>query len=262
MRLNTRQLFLELLPLFEADTVCDVGSMNGSDALAFRQALPRARVLAFEPNPGNLDRMRADARLAAARIEILPSAATNYDGEAPFFLVKANYQAAHDRRGMSSLHERADPALLDSRITVKAVRLDSVLRAAEAGRLALWLDVEGRAFEALEGSRGLLQRVCVIHVEVETRPCIGATQKLYPEVRRMLEDAGMRQLATDCPTSCEQFNAVFVRRRLGARLAWQVTRRTSRLAVRRGVAEVMRRLCPGILRRVLAHRRRDAASLP
>jgi FkbM family methyltransferase len=261
MRLNTRQLFLELLPLFDADTVCDVGSMNGSEALAFRRVLPRARVLAFEPNPGNLERMRADERLSAAGIEILASAATNHDGQAPFYLVGANYQAAHDRRGMSSLHERPDRALLDAEITVNSVRLDSVLGSPHADRLALWLDVEGKAFEALEGAKGLLDRVCAIHVEVETRPCIGANQKLYPEVRRMLEDAGMRLLATDCATDCEQFNALFVRRDLGARLTWQVTRRASRLAVRRGVAAVMRRLCPRLLRRVV-ERRRDAAGLP
>src|SRR5687768_4479305 len=184
MQVNTRELFLELLPLLDADTVCDVGSMNGAEALAFRRALPRARVLAFEPNPANLHRMRADARLATAGIEILAAAATNHDGESPFFLVKANYEAAHDRRGMSSLYERAEPALRDARITVPAARLDSILETAAAGRLALWLDVEGKAFEALEGATGLFGQVRLVHVEVETRPCIAARQKLYPEVRK------------------------------------------------------------------------------
>jgi hypothetical protein len=38
--LNTRLLFLALLRDLDIDVICDVGSMNGSDALAFRRRRP------------------------------------------------------------------------------------------------------------------------------------------------------------------------------------------------------------------------------
>ena len=67
---NTKELFLALLPDLGIDLVCEVGSMNGDDALAFRARLPQTRIIALEPNPSNLQRMRADPRLAAAGIEV------------------------------------------------------------------------------------------------------------------------------------------------------------------------------------------------
>jgi FkbM family methyltransferase len=241
VELNTRLLFLDLLPLCGADIVCDVGSMNGHDALAFRRVLPRARVLAFEPNPHNLMLMRADQRLVDRHIEIMPLAATNYDGEAQFHLVRADYSSAHHRRGMSSLHEREDEALRAGAVTVRAARLDTVLRpGAGPRRVALWLDVEGNAFEALEGAGELLRSVCLLHVEVETRPCIGRGQRLYGDVRRLVTEAGLVEIATDQASSAEQFNALYLRRDAGPALAiaWHLVRRKTR------------RLATGLARRV------------
>ncbi len=251
MVLNTRRLFVDLLPVLDARTVCDVGSMNGADALRFRGALPDARILAFEPNPGNLERMRADSRLAAARIEIVPVAVADFDGEAPFFLVKTDYQAEHDRRGMSSLHERADTALRDSIVTTPVTRLDTALRGSGApGRIALWIDVEGKTYEAIEGASGLFADVCLLHVEVETRPCIGERQRLYPEVNRLLEAAGFVELATDRPANTEQFNALFIRREIATshrrRISWPVGRQR----LRRAVVDVVRAVWPQCVRRL------------
>ena len=84
---NTKELFLALLPDLGIDLVCEVGSMNGDDALAFRARLPQTRIIALEPNPSNLQRMRADPRLAAAGIEVVGAAASNADASAPFFVV-------------------------------------------------------------------------------------------------------------------------------------------------------------------------------
>jgi hypothetical protein len=69
-KVNTRQVFIALLRDLDIDLVCEVGSMNGEDALAFRARLPFARIMALEPNPENLRCMRADPRLATARIDV------------------------------------------------------------------------------------------------------------------------------------------------------------------------------------------------
>ena len=105
MIVSTRRLFCRLLRTFDIATVCDVGSMDGDDALRFRRALPNAAVLALEPNPRNFALMAEDDRLKRAGIRILPVAASDRRSEAPLFVVDADYAPGRDlaRRGMSSL---------------------------------------------------------------------------------------------------------------------------------------------------------------
>lgn len=206
---NTRRLFARLLRTLDITTVCDVGSMDGSDAQLFRRRLPQAKILALEPNPQNFLLMSQDERLRG--IQVLPFAASDQESEAPFFVVKAEYSHAGDRlrRGMSSLHRRADESQLSHVVPVRTVRLDKLLAAESA--LAFWIDAEGMAYEVISGADGVLANTRMLHVEVETAPCIGSRQRLFDDVRRFLEQAGFELLATDQPLEQIQFNALFVR---------------------------------------------------
>jgi FkbM family methyltransferase len=126
---STRRLFCRLLRTLDIATVCDVGSMDGSDALRFRRALPYATILALEPSPRNFALMIADARLQQAGIRVFPVAASDRRSEAPLFVVEADYAPGRDlaRRGMSSLYERADWTRLTAVVPVPTVRLDELL---------------------------------------------------------------------------------------------------------------------------------------
>src|ERR1700730_1397779 len=108
MIVNTQRLFAKLLRAIQINAICDVGSMNGADALAFRNAVPRSSIYAFEPNPENFRRMEANPVFQERNIQIVSAAATNYDGEAEFFLVEADYSLRDGRSGMSSLYRRTD----------------------------------------------------------------------------------------------------------------------------------------------------------
>jgi len=245
---NTRRLFTALLPALEIDTVCDVGSMDGAEALAFRAVLPGAAVLAFEANPANFELMQARADLRDARIQLLPLAVTNFDGETEFFVVRAGAEssgaAPNLRRGMSSLRRRPDHAEFPSAATgVKTARLDTVLARAHSGaRVALWIDVEGSAHEAIEGAAAVLDRVQLLHVEVETWPCISPGQRLYPDVRALLYQSGFVELATDNRRTATQFNALFVRSSLPPRRWLPVAARLSIASARSLAGRVVRRL--------------------
>jgi FkbM family methyltransferase len=237
--LNTRRLFLKLLKTLRVNAVCDVGSMNGTDALAFRRELPRARIVAFEPNPQNLKAMSADPRLEQSGIEVVPLAVTNYVGDADFFLVEADYSTVNDQRGRSSLLQRSDGSSVPAPISVATTRLDDFLadwRAPDL-RLALWIDVEGKAYEAIEGSAAILTNTVLLHVEVETSPCVAEGQRLYPAVRSLLTGHGFVELATDAPPERAQCNALFVRRALSfatrARVSLRRTEGHLRSAARR-----------------------------
>lgn len=214
---STRRLFARLLRTFDVTTVCDVGSMDGADARLFRRGLPRANILAFEPNPHNYALMLEDSRLRMQNIRVLPFAASDREAETPFFVVEAEYAPGGDRqrRGMSSLHRRADGCQLADVVAVRTVCLDRFLAAENLaeGPLAFWIDSEGMALEVIRGAQGVLANTQVLHVEVETTPCIGASQHLFADVRRCLEPR-FRLLATDQPLEYAQFNAIFVREKL------------------------------------------------
>src|SRR5215469_14286087 len=108
-------------------------------------------------------------------IELVPLAVTNYCGEAEFFLVEADYSQSDPRRGMSSRHRRSREWAPAAAASVGCTRLDTFLadRCPSPMRLALWIDTEGKADEAIEGVSALAGQIYLVHVEVETSPCIG-----------------------------------------------------------------------------------------
>jgi FkbM family methyltransferase len=255
---NTRRLFARLLSTMDIGAICDVGSMNGAEALAFSEAAPQSRVYAFEPNPSNLRLMQANRGLQRPNIQIVASAATDYDGEADFFLVAPDYSQGGSRRGMRSFYRRSGEWASASVVRVKTTRLDTFLadKCPGVARLALWIDTEGTAYELIEGASGVAEQVHLLHVEVETSPCIGTGQRLYSEVKSLLRRLGFAEVATDEPPSHVQFNALFVRIDLpaGMRLpvrVWLVWTWPGYLAVR--LASRLRFAC---LRRYEAMRRK------
>lgn len=256
MYLNTRLLFLALLRDLRIELVCDVGSMNGADALAFRKRLPRATLIAWEPNPENLQGMQSDRRLVAAGIELVAAAAADVDGSAPFFLVPTDDQPGNARRGMSSLYRRDDPQQHLVQVQVPTRRLDGALAEREltSARIALWIDTEGKAYEVLEGARKIAAQVQLVHVEVESTPCINASQRLYPDVNRLLVELGFEQLASDHPHCNPQFNAVYVRREQSPDSRRRISLRLRMARLRRGCVAALRNLCPSCVRRLVTLR--------
>jgi FkbM family methyltransferase len=256
MIVNTRRLFTALLSRLQISAVCDVGSMNGADALAFRAAIPRLSIYALEPNPHNYRRMAADPVLREHNIRVEPLAATNYDGQGDFFLVEAACSNTDSRWGMSSLYRRSDPYAPASIVKVKTARLDTYLahKRTPQARIALWIDTEGKAYEVIEGAAGVADYIYLLHVEVETKPLIGSDQKLYPEVRALAQRLGFTELARDRPRNHEQFNVLYVRRDMPPGVRFALQARLLRAGVRQLLVTVALRLCPACLRRYHAMR--------
>lgn len=211
-RLGTKYLFDRLLRVLRPDLVCDVGSMDASDALRFRRRLPGARIVAFEANPRNLTRLAARADLRRAGIEIVPRLVWNADGERSFFVERVEAADGGDvRHGISSSRPRTVNSLGSERTRVAAVRLDSFAAGLTPAprHIALWIDVEGAAYEVLEGAAGIAQQVVLVHVEVETRP-FWQGQRLKPEVAALAGRLGLMPLARGFNE--DQHDLVLVRR--------------------------------------------------
>jgi 2-O-methyltransferase len=255
---NTAWLFRRLVRILQIDVVCDIGSMDGADALAFRDACPHGQVYAFEANPRNARSMLADPRFERRRIEIVPAAVCDTDGMANFYIVEPSTRATM-WKGLSSLHRRAAAGYFETTVaTVDTLTLDSFFAGRELAkrRVALWIDTEGKAFEVLAGARELCSDVRVIHVEVETTPCIDGAQRLYPQVKALLAEHGFIELATDRTKRKEQFNALFLRPsgRVNERLSIAGYLMLAWLRLR--AIRIVSRVCPAYLR----YRERIAAA--
>jgi FkbM family methyltransferase len=258
MIVNTRRLFVKLLSAMRIGTVCDVGSMDGTDSLTFRDAVPESSIYAFEPNPENFRRMQANRALQERNIQIVPLAATNYDGEAEFFLVEADYSRRESRRGLSSLYKRSGNWAPAGVVRVKTTRLDTFLadKRPSHSRLALWIDTEGKAYEVIEGIGDVVNHIDILLVEVETEPCIGSNQRLYPEVKSLLQRFGFAELATDQAPNQIQFNALFVRCDISAGTRFRVRAWLMHARLRYLLVRAIGKMCPACLRRLVAMRAR------
>lgn len=194
LRLNTRICFQFLLKVLRPDIVCDVGSMDTRHSQMFRRVLPKARIIAFEANPRNAERIRQCGDAARARIELQEKAVASENGTMVFHLETAAAESGEQwRHGASSLRERVHDRKRTEPVEVPAVRLDTVLAGAQSS-IALWIDVEGAAYEVLGGIEGIARQVMLIHVEVETRE-IWRGQKLAGDVDRLLDGLGFVAVA-------------------------------------------------------------------
>ncbi len=104
MRVDTAKLFERLLPHVAPGVICDVGSMNGADAMRCARAVPGARVFAFEPNPYNLAPMLADATLRELGVEVIGRAVAEQEMVTPFHVLRADYSTPNHQRGRSSMY--------------------------------------------------------------------------------------------------------------------------------------------------------------
>jgi len=201
-------LFRSLAKHLGAEVICDIGAFDCFHSRRFRAT--GARVIALEANPVNFAVLERDASLAAAGIELFNYAAWNRDEEITFNVVDTARDAEW-RNMISSIRERSPDNRFPSKpVSVRAVRLDSFLTDVLAGparTIALWIDVEGAAYEVLEGIERIRDRVCLVHVEVETR-AFWQGQRLWPDIETLLKQLGFTPIARR--PGEEQFDVVFV----------------------------------------------------
>jgi FkbM family methyltransferase len=203
---HEKSLFLFLLRLLKPDLVMDVGSRNGREALTFRQTAPAARVVAIEANPELYSAIRSDPQVIAAGIEVLPFAASDRIGRATFSIF-------NERKGTGSLRRKTGNRIHGT-FEVETRRLDELT--GDAQRIALWLDVEGAAHEALDGCAGAMSRVVAVHAEVEAVSLFD-DQKTRGAVDALMAERGFAAIDGGVPAGRRAGNVVYLRADLARR---------------------------------------------
>lgn len=130
-------------------TFVDVGANFGVYSLVL--AKTGARVLAIEPNPNSVKRLRKNIAMSRAAIEVYPVACGSKVGKLPLFVAPEN------NTGMSSLsYQNASGAgTVGEEDMVSVLPLDVILHGTRAD--AIKIDVEGAELEVLKGARKTLE---------------------------------------------------------------------------------------------------------
>lgn len=189
--LRTKYAFHTLLWLLEPDIILDVGSMDGADSKKFKALIPTADVIAFEANPYNYQSMRSDDSLRHAGIQIVHRLVSNQEGTRTFFVQQPTGSIPSINKGTSSALRRSEQGMETLEVSLDAVRIDSFLAQAhpESRRVAMWIDVEGHAYEVLESLREVKDFIYLIHIEVETGE-IWQGQKIEKDVLALAQNMG------------------------------------------------------------------------
>lgn len=182
------------------ETVWDVGACVGTYACFLAQRLPEGRIVAFEPEPTNVARLRANLRANAPADRWTVTAA-----------------ALSDRDGMATLDsEFVEPGgghhhltEADGRVQVDVRRGESLVSEGTPAPDVLKLDVQGAELKVLRGMGGSLSAVDRIFAELHTEKAkrYGTTTD---EVEAFLADAGYSVERLGGPTNGRP-GAYFVR---------------------------------------------------
>ncbi len=169
--------------------------MDASETLWFARLLPASRIILFEANPVNFSAIQSNPELAQLSVELVNKAVWHEYGTLTFFAEKPS--AMHDENkhlsGISSTRPRRNQQESQGNvpIQVESVRLDTTISALTPtpASIALWIDVEGATYEALQGIREIRDRIVLLHLEVETRE-VWQEQKLKNDVLTLARSFG------------------------------------------------------------------------
>jgi FkbM family methyltransferase len=203
-------LFYLLCAAFRPRVICDVGSRDGAASLRFRRVSRSSRIVAFEANPKNFAKMQLDQVLKDRNIVVVPVAISDHVGRVSFFPLEADDEG--DWKGAAgSLYQRTD-GIRGGQIEVDATTLDKYLLETcpmeSPADVALWLDVEGAAYQVIAGADKVLRATKFIQVEVERRP-FWQGQKTGTEVDQLLRSKGFLPLAQPSDAG-EQVDVLYV----------------------------------------------------
>ena len=212
--LKTKYLFLNLLRIFKHGLILDVGSMDGSDSMRFRRMSALSKILAFEANPYNFAKMQANPHLAAMNIEVRNHLVSSKAEKGKFYISKGAVEGVNSgNMGTSSSIKPVNVADVAEEIEVATVRLDEVIAQEVASTVwvAMWIDVEGAAYEVLRSVGNAKQQIAFLHIEVELVE-FWEGQKLKNDVVNLATELGLVLMARS--VNDQQQDLVFINAKL------------------------------------------------
>jgi FkbM family methyltransferase len=198
-----------LVQAVRPELVLEIGAFSAEFSRRIRSKLPDAEFHAFEANPYNHAKFHARAEDAGVQYHHLAVGETV--GACTFKVArKLDGQDVPPTKGNNSL--RTKPLDIEyEQTSVQMVTVDHFVRdRGLAGKgAAMWIDLEGCAYEALQGAQRTLEHTGAIFIEVEDE-ALWSEQKLSGDVRGLLARAGFLPVARDFETK-RQYNMIYLK---------------------------------------------------
>lgn len=221
---RTVRCFRTLTQRIDPAVTLEIGAHEASFSRWASEALPSARVLAFEANP-HVHEKYAEG-LAATRVDYQNLAVGPVNGEVVLNLpteVRGRGRTLTSPMASLSHHRQAGS---DIQVTVPSVRLGDHLTLGADERAVAWIDVEGANEPVLRGAGDVLSHLDALFIEVE-KTTTWEGQWLDTDVNAFLREHGFVAIARDAfPRRRHQYNVLY------ARAALACDRRTARLVAR------------------------------
>jgi FkbM family methyltransferase len=199
------QLVTEVVP---CDCFVEAGAYQGDTSRLVESILPNAKIYAFEANPYNYEQFKP----------LFESSAVNYvhlavsdKNDTVTFKVQKNNNGIDlpPVKGNDSILLRTEPNVVYEEFVVPCVTIDHYLadKIKTTDSAAMWVDLEGAAYQALQGAVHVLPQVDVIKIEVETHQ-YWENQKLDHDVKKFLSQFGFFPVLRDFEYA-NQYNILF-----------------------------------------------------
>jgi FkbM family methyltransferase len=195
--------------------IWDVGARAGEPTISYLKTMPRARVLAWEPDPIAVQELETQFK-NEKRVKVIPLALTDFDGKDHLYLHGG---------GTNSLLPRAEGPVYypPLRTSGKTIRVGTATADRHVEDFPddrpdiLKLDTQGSELRALFGAFEILQTVKAIYCEVSFVP-IYQGGPMYHHIAQFVEDAGFRLFRLYFPTHAKdgqlrQADALFINTR-------------------------------------------------
>ncbi len=176
-------------------TVIDIGAHAGEFTSVARRFAPDARVLAFEPLPGPFLTLRSIIDTCASGSHAFPIALGESDDvaemtEYPFTPCSSLLAPTRGARAWFPY------MIAGVRRSVRVSRLDDVLDPEDvASPVLMKIDAQGYEHHILRGAERTLERVDTLIIETSA-VCVYEGQWLFDDVRRWLEERGLRYVGS------------------------------------------------------------------
>jgi FkbM family methyltransferase len=214
--------FFQLVQALQPRLFLDIGANDASTACRIKAMMPGCEVWAFEANP-EIHR-RFVSVVVAVGVNYVNLAISSTTGKVNLYAPKTLSKALVDGEvvamasvepevsGKTSMRKRNEDATYRE-FSVDAVSLDDFMASKHAGSTerdcALWIDVEGAAFEVLTGAKAALEKAAVILIEAENYE-FWSGQKQAADVAKLIIEAGFIPLDRDREYGDKQFNTLFL----------------------------------------------------
>lgn len=208
--LDLSSFFYSLITDFlKPDYFFEIGAFNAEFSRRIKPLLPDTKIFAFEANPYNYKKF--ESLVSNAGVEYIHSAISNEVGTVTFNLQQSIDGVRVDPiRGNNSLLERNQEAVDYEKITVPCDTVDNRFSTLiEPGdTIAMWIDVEGMAYQVFDGADSILSHTKIILVELEDRD-YWENQHLSTDIIERLYHKGFLPIARDFEW-VGQYNVIFV----------------------------------------------------